>query len=133
MSRTAAIRKTAAAPAAAFPLPALATGQAYAGVLLKGGKLSHHLVLLPGENGGANWKDACAWAGKQDGELPTRKEQALLFANAVEHFQPQWYWSSEEYAGDAGYAWIQGFYDGSQDRYLKSNQFSARAVRRIPI
>jgi len=73
MPSTTAIRKPVATPAAAFPLPALAKGEAYAGILLKDGKPSHHLVLLPGQTN-ANWKDAIAWAKKQGGELPTRKE-----------------------------------------------------------
>ena len=44
------------------------------------------LEILPGEFEGT-WKQAMAWAKKQGGELPTRKEQALLFANASGKFE----------------------------------------------
>ena len=116
----------------ALTMPALKKGEAYAGILLKDGKPSHHLVLLPGDEQ-KNWKDATAWAKKKGGELPTRKEQALLFANAADKFQQRWYWSSEEYAGNADYAWIQNFSYGYQGYYHKSNDYRCRAVRRVAI
>ncbi len=130
MPRTTAIRKPKPAPttAATITLPDLAKGETYAGILLQDGRPAHHLVLLPGDTS-VKWKDAIAWAKKQGGELPTRKEQALLFANAADKFESAWYWSSEEYAGDADYAWIQTF-NGND---LKSNEYRARAVRRVPI
>ncbi|TAK45296.1 MAG: DUF1566 domain-containing protein [Betaproteobacteria bacterium] len=113
-------------------LPDLAKGETYAGILLKDGKPAHHLVLLPGGTT-ATWKDAIAWAKKQGGELPTRKEQALLFANAADEFEPRWYWSSKEYAGTADYAWVQGFSFGYQCDVHKSYGCRARAVRRVAI
>ena len=139
MPRTAAVRKP--RPAAALvtagagqtiTLPELAKSETYAGILLADGKPAHHLVLLAGDTQ-ANWKDAIAWAKKQGGELPTRKEQALLFANAATEFKQEWYWSSEKSAHDADYAWIQGFYGGYQDGYHTSAQCRARAVRRVAI
>jgi len=131
MTRTATARKPAAAPAAAFPFPPLAKGEVYAGVLIAGDKM-HHLVLLPGDEQ-KNWKDAIAWAKKLGGGLPTRKEQALLFANAAGHFQEHWYWSSETHARDADYAWIQTFSDGFQLYDRKYDDSRCRAVRRVPI
>lgn len=134
MPRTAASRKTKSAPSAAvtITLPALAKGEIYAGVLLKDGQPSHHLVLLPGETTAA-WKSAIAWAKDQGGELPTRKEQALLLANAADQFKRDWYWSSEEYAGSAYFAWFQFFGTGDQSYDHKSGRYRARVVRRVAI
>ena len=114
-------------------LPVLADGETYAGILLKYGKPSHHLVLLAADTKPLTWKQATAWAAKQGGELPTRKEQALLFANAADAFERAWYWSSEQYADDESYAWCQTFDDGSQGYNLTGIKLRARAVRRIPI
>jgi hypothetical protein len=74
-------------------LPELAKGEHYAGILLgDDGKPAHHLVLIPGDTK-LNWADAGAWAKKQGGELPTRREQSLLFANLRGKFERDWYWS----------------------------------------
>ncbi len=133
MTRTAAARKTAvAAIAAAFPIPTLAKNEVYAGVLVEDGKPKHHLVLLPGDES-KKWKDAVAWAKKQGGTLPTRKEQALLFANAAGKFERAWYWSSEEYTGLADCAWFAHFSHGHQYGTLKSFVSRCRAVRRVAI
>ena len=115
-------------------VPPLAKGEAYAGILLKeDGTPSHHVVLLPSEAEDVTWQDAKAFAAKTGGELPTRKEQALLFANASQHFKPRWYWSGEELAGNAEYAWFQFFSSGYQITWHKSSKSRARAVRRVPI
>ena len=135
MPRTAAVRKpkpAAAATAAAFPIPALKPGEAYAGVILKDGVPTHHLVLLPGDEC-KPWKDAVAWAKDQGGELPTRKEQALLFANCGALFKQDWYWSGETHARNADYAWVQSFDLGGQDVARKSYALRCRAVRRVAI
>ena len=136
MPRTAAIRKPKPAPSAAvtITLPELAKDETYAGVLLQDGKPSHHLVLLPGETT-TTWPNAIAWAKTHGGELPTRKEQALLFANAANAFTQTWYWSSEEHVdpGTANYPWIQNFTNGRQDTTHQSTHSTARAVRRVPI
>jgi hypothetical protein len=117
---------------AAFPLPALKKGEVYAGILLKDGQPTHHLILLPGDDH-KPWADAVAWAKKKGGILPTRKEQALLFANAADKFEQRWYWSSEEYAGNADCAWIQRFSNGNQIIIHKSLDYRCRAVRRVAI
>ena len=80
-----------------------------------------------------SWQDAMKWAESTGGRLPTRKEQALLFANVPELFEKDWYWSCEPYAGDEGYAWFQTFYSGYQYFYRKDSTLRARAVRRFPI
>src|SRR6266850_3016156 len=115
MSRATA-RNLKAAAAAAITLPELAKGERYAGILLdEKGAPGHHLVLLPGTSTkDLNWEDAKAWAKKQGGELPTRREQSLLMANAKQHIEGRWHWSSEQYAGASASAWFQSFYDGYQ-------------------
>ena len=94
---------------------------------------THHLVLLPGEAEKINFADACTWAAKAGGELPSRREQALLFANLPNEFQPRWYWSGESYEGDGSYAWLQHFGYGLQFLSLKSYEGRARAVRRVTV
>lgn len=113
-------------------LPMLNDGEIYAGIILTDGKPSHHLILLPGDER-KPWKDAVAWAKKQGGELPTRQEQALLYANAKEHFQREWYWSNETHADYPDDAWIQYFGYGDQGNDLKASAYRCRAVRRVAI
>ena len=115
-------------------LPKLAKGERYVGLMLdEKGKPSHHLVLLPGQANDVTWKAAGAWAKKQGGTLPTRKEQALLFANAGSEFEARAYWSAEQYAGNDCYAWCQGFTYGNQDANLKNYSLRARAVRKVAV
>ena len=113
----------------------LKTSEIYSGLILgKDGEPDYHLVLLPAKPEKAlNWSDAVAWAKSVGGDLPTRSEQALLFANNKEHFEGAWYWSNTQYAHLTGYAWMQGFTSGSQTSYLKSDEYRARAVRRLLI
>ena len=112
----------------------LKKGEVYAGLILgKDGAPDHHLIVIPGEIEKATFAEAQKWAKKQGGDLPTRREQRVLFANAKEAFQPDWYWSGEPYASDARYAWFQDFYDGDQYYYDVDDRCRARAVRRLPI
>jgi hypothetical protein len=108
----------------------LAPGERYAGLLLdEEGKPSHHLVLLPGEFEDVTWDAAKSAAEKADGELPSRREQSVLFANLKSEFKAAWYWSSEQASSD--YAWDQNFDDGTQDDGLKEFEGRARLVRRL--
>ncbi len=114
-----------------FPIE-LQPNERYAGVLLDlNGEIRHHLVLLPEEAVGVTWQQATEWATKAGGELPTRREQALLFANLPSHFQLRWYWSSDTHEADDGCAWFQYFDDGYQNYHSKSYEGRARAVRRV--
>ena len=104
-------------------------GERYAGIVLdQDGLISHHLVLLPGDADDLDWTAAKQWAKEAGGELPTRQEQALLFANLKSEFEASCYWSSEEYSSSG--AWYQDFDDGLQ-HYIKSAELRARAVRRF--
>lgn len=115
-------------------LPPLKKGEHYAGIILgKDGAHGDHVILLPGEADSVTWEQAKAWAKKIGGELPTRREQSLLYANLQEQFKPAWYWSGEQHAANPDYAWMQHFGDGGQLNDLKSSVCRARAVRRVPL
>ena len=114
-------------------MPKLAEGEIYVGAIGDAAGNLHHVILLPGDNDDASWQHQKEWAASIGGELPTRLEQALLWQNCREHFQKDWYWSGEETASVAGYAWSQYFDDGYQDHDRQDYQLRARAVRRLPI
>ena len=122
--------------AALATIPA-AIGAAFAGGIYAGiirgvdGAPDQHLVLLPGEGVNVDWENAGVFATAAGGELPTRAEQALLFANLKDQFKPSWYWSCEQ-AGPST-AWGQYFGTGSQHYYDRSYEGRARAVRRLEI
>jgi hypothetical protein len=109
-------------------------GEIYVGLILgKNGDPDYHLFLLPGDNDPSNWKTQIDWAKSIGGDLPNRREQSLLIANAKEHFKADWYWSSEQHAADSDCAWYQYFDDGYQDSFSLSDELRARAVRRLVI
>lgn len=111
----------------------LRPGERYAGAVLDAdGNVLHHIALLPDRpEGDVNWQAAKAWAASVGGELPSRQEQALLFANCKPHLPRRWCWASEEHAEDASSAWGCYFYDGTQNDLHKSAQLCAVAVRRL--
>ena len=122
--------------AALATIPA-AIGAAFAGGIYAGimrgidGAPDEHLVLLPGAAEDVTWEAASEWAKAEGGELPTRREQRLLFINLKDQFEEDWYWSSEQ-AGPST-AWYQDFCIGYQNTSLRSYEGRARAVRRLPI
>src|SRR5690349_4507919 len=60
----------------------LGIGERFGGPILNDdGTLSHYVILLPGDAEDLQWDEAKAWAAERGGELPTRREQSLLFAN----------------------------------------------------
>ena len=125
-----AMRSEIAVPAVTI---SLSPGERYAGLILgEDGKPSHHLILLSGEVNGKSWSESKEWAEERGGELPTRREQSLLFANLKQRFEKDWHWSAEEHESDSAYAWYQNFNDGIQSSVHKDD-FScrARAVRRL--
>lgn len=113
-------------------LPILADGEAYAGLILnEDGTPAHHVILLAGDGGNLTFKQAQKFAADAGGELPTRREQSLLFANCKPHFKADWYWSGE--LDGSEYAWCQYFGYGFQDSNDLNGKLRARAVRRLPI
>ena len=95
------------------------------------GTLSHYVILLADDVEEITWEDAKAWAAERGGELPTRREQSLLFANLKDEFESAWYWSGEVHEDNSGWAWCQFFGHGGQSYYRQSYRLRARAVRRF--
>jgi hypothetical protein len=118
----------------AFLAEVLKPGELYAGIILgKNGEPDYHLILINGQANDVIWEKAKEFAAKSDGELPTLREQSLLFANLKEQFEERWYWSGEQHASLSACAWGQNFGYGDQYDYDKSYEGSARAVRRVTI
>ncbi|UEP42720.1 DUF1566 domain-containing protein [Burkholderia sp. B21-005] len=110
----------------------LEAGERFAGqVLNEDGTLSHYLILLPGDADDIPWSDAKEWAAERGGELPTRREQSLLFATLKGEFEERAYWSAEAHESEPGWAWYQHFLDGDQCGSRQHYEFRARAVRRF--
>jgi hypothetical protein len=114
-------------------IAALSDGEYYAGIILgKEGQADYHVVLLAGEAEEVSWAAAREWAAGVGGELPTRRELSLLYANLKEHFQRVWYWSNEPQEPRAQLVWGQNFTSGIQTMYGRPFRGRARAVRRLP-
>jgi hypothetical protein len=114
-------------------LPELKLGETYAGIVIADNGSMHHLILLDGDADDAPHQEQLDWAKSIGGELPTRQEQALLYANCKAQFKSDWYWSADLYASGSGYAWFQVFGSGSQDYFGIGLKLRARAVRRLSI
>ena len=117
----------------AVATPTLAAGETYVGAIIKADGTGHHIILLPGDNNAASWQAQMEWAKSIGGNLPSRIEQAMLFAYHHDAFKPTWYWSNEQPAANSVYAWYQYFDGGSQVYSTTSSKLRARAVRRVPI
>ena len=92
----------------------------------------HHLVLMSARpDTKLEWQPAMDWAAAAGGELPTRQEQALLFANCKPHLEPEWHWSCETHKENASSAWICGISSGYQSSSHESCAGGAVAVRRV--
>ncbi|WP_186200619.1 DUF1566 domain-containing protein [Burkholderia gladioli] len=116
-------------PAVTIPL---AAGERLAGAILNDdGTIAHYTILLPGDVDDVAWSAAKDWAAQQGGELPTRREQSLLFTNLRDEFESAWYWSAEAHESNSGWAWYQDFDTGGQNGSRQGNEFRARAVRRF--
>jgi len=115
-------------------------GGRFAGIVRgQDGAPDYLLILGPEYDGELPWQQAMDWAvaleidGHKDFSLPTRAEQAVLFGNMRNQFQRDGYWSCEQHAEGADYAWMQGFSYGYQSYHRKGNEWRARAVRRLII
>ncbi|CRY35206.1 DUF1566 domain-containing protein [Burkholderia pseudomallei] len=114
-------------------LPPLTEGEVYIGAIGDKNGDFHHVILLPGDSGDASWQEQMDWAKSINGDLPTRVEQAMLWAHHRDLFKREWYWSNETHHRDSGYAWCQYFDGGNQSYGPKGAALRARAVRRLPI
>lgn len=105
----------------------------YAGIA-RGDKADCPLIVGPQAPKSMNWEAAKEYAATQTGwRLPTRKEQALCFANVPELFEKDWYWSGEQYEAYGGFAWAQSFSSGVQDCFHGYDGFRVRLVRSISV
>ena len=137
------LQQAAVAVPARTSLPALGTafrGGIFAGIARgRDGHPDYYLIVADAARTELSWEKAKEWAknllesGYADYALPTRAEQALLFANVPELFEKAWYWSGEQSAGDEQSAWCQDFGHGYQTTNHKTSKLRARAVRRQPI
>lgn len=114
-------------------IPELAEGEIYVGIVGDMHGNAHHVILLPGDNDDATFADAIEWAKSIGGDLPTRVEQAMLWASHRGQFRKDLYWSNETHHESDEYAWFQTFYDGCQYDGPEDSGHRARAVRRLPI
>jgi len=114
-------------------IPPLSEGEVYVGAIGDKNGDVQHIVLLPGDNERASWSEQLAWAKSIGGDLPTRVEQAMLFANCRDQFKEAAYWSTQEDTDDSGWAWCQYFGYGGQHDNHKTDALRARAVRRLSI
>jgi hypothetical protein len=114
------------------PLGQPLAGGIFVGLTTKPDGTHHAVALLPDAPAKPlAWKAAVKWAEDLEAELPTRPVAALLFANAKQHFDPSWHWTSEAFDGSC--AWLQYFNYGDQSSNHKSWEGRARAVRLIQL
>jgi len=114
-------------------------GGTYAGIMRGRDGGQDYYLIVGDSTEETTWEKAKAAAasmkadGHKDFTLPFRAEQALQFANVPELFKKEGYWSCEQHAEFAGYAWLQSFHYGDQDGNRKDTEWRARAVRRLAI
>lgn len=133
-STIAEIKSVMAASKRQFLAKILKPGETYSGILLgENGAPDEHLIVMAPEIENADWDKAMAFAKSIGGELPSRREFRLLYANAKSAFKPVWHWSREQLEHGPANAWLQDFGNGGQNDFRKSYAGSARAVRRLPI
>ena len=114
-------------------LPELSEGETYIGCIGGVAGNLHHVILLPGDNDDATHESQLEWAKSIGGDLPSRIEQAMLWANHRDQFKKDWYWSNETHHAASGRAWYQTFSNGNQYHSRPGLELRARAVRRLPI
>lgn len=79
----------------------------------------------------AKWAAGLQIDGHNDLYLPALRELRLCWANVPELFESAWYWTSTQCSSYS--AWIQDFFNGSQNYGGKGYKSRARAVRRREI
>ena len=114
-------------------LPKLADGEIYVGAIGDALGNLYHVILLPGDNDYATHGSQLEWAKSIGGDLPSRIEQAMLWANHRDQFKKDWYWSNETHHAESGWAWCQTFLEGYQGDDVRYSELRARAVLRLPI
>jgi len=115
-------------------LPQLNEGEHLAGLCMVDCEPSHWVILLPAPpDKNLTWQGAIDWAKSVGGELPTRFESALLYANLRDQVDiDYWYWTGTQHEREPSWAWYQYFGYGDQHHGHKDFRGRARAVRRVP-
>ncbi len=130
------------APAPRIGYEWIGQGGIYAGIVGgENGEPDYHLIhaTIDHEIDDTTWDLALIAAkaplnGFDDWSLPDRREPRLLSINSADSFDTDcWYWTATQCASNTDYAWVQHFYGGYQSISRKSNEYRARAVRRILI
>ena len=112
------------------PTPTLTDGEIHVATIQLAGQAPYHLILLPDcPKYDMTHQAATEWAASVGGELPSRLDQALLFAHQRDQFDGDWYWSSTLRESYPDYAWYLNFINGHQHT-ASGNKLRARAVRR---
>lgn len=114
-------------------IPPLNDGETYVGLIGDAQGNRHHVILLPGDSDPASWAEQMRWANSIGGHLPTRIEQAMLWANHRDQFKQDWYWSCKGPSSESCWHWFQTFGDGYQHGTGPNHKLRARAVRRVPV
>jgi hypothetical protein len=118
--------------AALPPLNAALHGGLFAGLVTLPDGTHHAVVLLPARPvKRRTWTQAMDWAAEAGGQLPSRPIAALLYANARETIEPDWYWTNEPEG--SSYAWTCDFGNGGQYYHYRRAEGCAVAVRLIPL
>lgn len=117
----------------ALSIPSLNPGEKYAGGIIALDRAVLHVILLPASTVELPWSEGNTWAKEQGGSLPDRLEQLLLWTHLREDFEKKAYWSCEQSANYASWAWCQDFYGGTQGYGNESAKLACRAVRRVLI
>jgi len=99
--------------------------------LVNDGAANTEALIAAGECPAAEACHAYRGNGFDDWYLPSQAELNVCYANAREHFDKAWHWSSTQFS--ANYAWLQHFSDGYQTTGLKGNYDRVRAVRRLTV
>lgn len=117
-------------------IPPIAEGEIYIGCIGDVASSVNHVILLPGDNDPAPWKDQIEWAQSIGGDLPTIIEMAMLYTHFVREFREKVYWTRDTVRCPGEYAPLRARYhsfaDGHQNNFPLETSFRARAVRRVP-
>lgn len=121
-------------PAITIPPINEAAGEIYAGILLgKNGEKSRHIIVVATRAEALDFAENEEWIKTTGGRLATRREGALVYANAAEDFdKSDWYWL-EAHAERSGCAWFQYFYSGIQRWSIQDVTCFGLSVRSVDI
>lgn len=96
--------------------------------------LANTRAMLEAGSPAARWATELRIGGKDDWHLGARGQALLAFAAnqrlpEEEKFDPDWHWTSTQYAGAERWAWYQYFSLGNQYFNLKNYELALWAVR----